>query len=189
MPFTEWYMGYGGVVLVSNTVQSCLTVLRARKARGESRQPALLGLAPFFGAWTLIVAYLALRPEILHHHLVPFTFFVGLINAFSVGQIITAHLTKSEFPYGNVLVAPLIWGVIDSLGPWLKEHAGFGWPSALGANGYQVAFVFMCLGLGIGVYGSFVIDVIFAICDYLDIWCLTIKHPYVEEEDKVKKLR
>lgn len=25
--------------------------------------------------------------------------------------------------------------------------------------------------------------VIVTICDYLDIWCLTIKHPYVEEKD------
>lgn len=104
------------------------------------------------------MAYLALRPEILYHHLVPFAFFVGLINALSVGQIITAHLTKTEFPFGNVLVTPLIWGVIDSLGPWLKEHTGIGWPSALGGNGYQVAFVFLCLGLGVGVYGSFVVS-------------------------------
>ena len=55
---------------------------------------------------------------------------------------------------------------------------------------YQVAFLFLCLGLSIGVYGSFVIDVILAICDYLDIWCLTIKHPYVEgQEEKEKKPR
>jgi len=43
---------------------------------------------------------------------------------------------------------------------------------------YQVAYMFACLGMAIGVYGSFVIDVIVSICDYLDIWCLTIKHPY-----------
>lgn len=138
--------------------RSCYNVIQARRSRRETGPSPLLGLAPFFGAWALITLYLHLRPEILHQHLVPFAFFVGLINAFSVGQIITAHLVKAEFPYGNVLLAPLAWGVVDSLGPWLKEHVGIGWPSALGANGYQVAFVFLCLGLGLGVYGSFVVS-------------------------------
>lgn len=50
---------------------------------------------------------------------------------------------------------------------------------------YQVAFVFCSLGLAIGVYGSFVVDVVFAICDYLDIWCLKIKHPYQPAKDNV----
>jgi ethanolaminephosphotransferase len=31
------------------------------------------------------------------------------------------------------------------------------------------------------------VDVIVTICDYLDIWCLTIKHPYVEKEEALKK--
>lgn len=30
------------------------------------------------------------------------------------------------------------------------------------------------------------VDVIVTICDYLDIWCLTIKHPY-HEGDELKK--
>ena len=136
---------------------SCLNVMRARRSRGESIQPALLGLAPFFLAWTLIPIYLFLRPNILCQHLVPFAFFVGLVNAFSVGQVITAHLIKADFPYQNVLIAPLAWGVVDSLGPWLQRQIGVGWPSALGGDEYQVAFVFLCLGLGVGVYGSFVV--------------------------------
>ena len=43
--------------------------------------------------------------------------------------------------------------------------------------------MFLCLGLTVGVYGSFVVDVITSITDYLDIYCLTIKHPYVEPRD------
>jgi ethanolaminephosphotransferase len=87
-----------------------------------------------------------------------------------------------------VLVAPLVFGVIDSLGPFLQDHlpGSIGWPSSLGNDVYQVAFVFMCVGLGFGVYGSFVVDVIINICDYLDIWCLTIKHPYVPEQEEKK---
>jgi ethanolaminephosphotransferase len=78
---------------------------------------------------------------------------------------------------------PILYGVGDSLGPVLLERFGFGWPSALGYDTYQVAFVFCCLGLAVGVYGSFVFDVITTICDYLDIWCLTIKHPWKGDEN------
>ncbi|KAI9846738.1 MAG: hypothetical protein M1838_001167 [Thelocarpon superellum] len=187
LPFTDWYMVYGGAVLVFNTVQSSLNVIKVRHERGEHSRSALLGLVPFFITWTLIPIYLHLQPEILHHHLVPFMFYVGLVNALSVGQIITAHLVRGDFPYLNVLIAPLALAVIDSLGPWLTASLGLGWPSALGPDVYQVAYVFCCLGFGIGVYGTFVIDVIVAICDYLDIWCLTIKHPYIEEEDSSEK--
>ena len=144
----------------------------------------MLGLLPFFAAWTLIPAYLYLQPVILYHHLVPFVFFVGLINAYSVGQIIVAHLTKARFPFDNVLTLPLAFGVADSVGPYLLQQLRVvGWPSALGSDVYQVAFVFCSLGLAIGVYGSFVVDVIYTICDYLDIWCLTIKHPYLPVAD------
>lgn len=186
--FTEWYMIQGAVVLVWNTLESCRNVIRARRARGDKSRYALVGLLPFALTWVLTVLYLALQPAILRHHLVPFALFAGLVNAYSVGQIITAHLVKLDFPYYNVLVLPLAWGVVDSLGPWLQYEtstAWLGWPSALGDDGgyYQVAYMFCMLGLAVGVYGSFVVDVIVTICDYLDIWCLTIKHPWTGEED------
>ncbi|KAF2397365.1 Choline/ethanolaminephosphotransferase [Trichodelitschia bisporula] len=180
LSWVDWYIVYGGAMVVVNTLWSAENVLHARRARGQRTRVALLGLLPFFGAWILIPAYLYLQPIILYHHLVPFVFFVGIINAYSVGQMIVAHLTKSRFPFYNVLVLPLVYAVIDSAGPLMLEQFGFGWPSALGNDIYQVAFMFSCLGLAVGVYGSFVIDVITSICDYLDIWCLTIKHPYVE---------
>lgn len=185
LSFTQWYMVQGTVVLVQNTVESARNVIKARRARGDRSRGALLGLLPFFGTWTLIIAYLYLQPLIRTQHLVPFVMFAGVVNAYSVGQMITAHLVKLEFPYTNVLVVPLAWGVVDSFGPVLQAKLGwtFGWPSALGDDVYQVAFMFSMLGMAIGVYGSFVVDVIVTICDYLDIWCLTIKHPYVEGKD------
>ena len=191
MDFGDFYVLYGGLVLAYNTIESVRNVLKARRDRGDAPNDALLGLAPFFGSWALIIAYLSLHPEILHQHLVPFVLLVGLMNAYSVGQMITAHLTKSEFPYQNVLALPLLFGIIDTLGPILQARIGFGWPSALGDGVYQVAFMFSCLGLAFGVYGSFVVDVIVSICDYLDIWCLTIKHPYVEETENAggKKMK
>lgn len=161
--------------------------MSARRKRGEPASQALVGLVPFFTSWALIAAYLALQPNILRNHLVPFVFYVGLINAYSVGQMIVAHLTKSDFPYQNILVLPLAYGVLDSLGPVLQEMVGFGWPTALGDGVYQVAFLFMCLGLAVGVYGSFVVDVIVTICDYLDIWCLRIKHPWTAETEQTDR--
>jgi ethanolaminephosphotransferase len=80
------------------------------------------------------------------------------VNAYSVGQIITAHLVKLDFPYYNVLVLPIAYGVFDSVGPFLQKHIGIGWPSALGDGGYQVAYMFSMLGMAIGVYGSFVVS-------------------------------
>ncbi|KAK5998717.1 putative CDP-alcohol phosphatidyltransferase class-I family protein C22A12.10 [Cladobotryum mycophilum] len=186
LSFTEWYMVQGGIVLVFNTFESSLNVIRARRARGDRSRGALLGLLPFFGIWSLIVAYLALQTNILYHHVVPFLLFATLVNSYSVGQIITAHLVKMDFPYWNILVLPLIWGVADSLGPTLQSKFGFGWPTALGDDVYQTAFVFCMLGTALGVYGSFVVDVIVTICDYLDIWCLTIKYPNVESSSPFK---
>ncbi|KAK3695484.1 CDP-alcohol phosphatidyltransferase-domain-containing protein [Podospora appendiculata] len=190
LSFTEWYLVQGTIVLVYNTVESARNVIRARRARGDRSRYALVGLVPFFSTWALIVAYLWLQPNILHSHLVPFVLFAGIVNAYSVGQMITAHLVQLKFPYWNVLVLPLGWGVIDSLGPVLQTHTPapwLGWPSALGDGVYQVAFMFCMLGAAIGVYSSFVVDVIVTICDYLDIWCLTIKHPYVERQEEQKK--
>jgi ethanolaminephosphotransferase len=182
MSFSQWYMVQGIIVTSFNTWESSINVIRARRARGDRSRGALLGLLPFAGIWVLIPAYLYLQPNILRNHLVPFVFFAGIVNAYAVGRMITAHLVKLPFPYFNVLGLPLAWGVIDSAGPFLQEHLGFGWPSALGSGGYQVAYVFLMLGMALGVYGSFVIDVIITICDYLDINCLTIKYPYVEEK-------
>ncbi|KAB5546873.1 phosphotransferase-like protein [Coniochaeta sp. 2T2.1] len=184
--FTEWYMMQGAIVLVWNTLESCRNVIKARRARGDKSRYALVGLVPFATTWVLTVLYLALQPNILHAHIIPFGLFAGLMNAYSVGQMITAHLVKLDFPYYNVLTLPLAYGVADSLGPWLQYETStswLGWPSALGDGMYQVAFMFCMLGMAVGVYGSFVVDVIVTICDYLDIWCLTIKHPWTGEEN------
>lgn len=184
--FVDWYMFQGTLVLVFNTVSSAGNVIKARRARGDRSRGALLGLWPFFGIWGLVVTYLYLQPIILHEHLVPFAMFVGMVNAYAVGRMITAHLVGLKFPYWNVLGLPLAFGVIDSMGPVLLRYLPggvLGWPSALGDSVYQVAYMFCMLGIAVGVYGSFVVDVIITICDYLDIWCLTIKHPYIEGQE------
>lgn len=175
LPFNEWYMVYGGIVLVFNTLQRCgpgyyeiflswnkltrshcsiLHVIQVRRERNQNAESPLTGLFPFFARWILVAIYLYQQPVILHYHLVPFIFYVGLINAFSVGQIIIAHLTKSpDFPRNNILSFPLGLAVLDSMGPILGL-----WSSVLGDGTYQIAFVFSCLGLAVGVYGSFIVS-------------------------------
>ena len=182
--WAQWWMLQGGAILCFNTFSSIKAVMDVRRARGQDPVKALMGLLPVVVTWILIPIYLWLNPIILHHHLIPFVLFAGILNAYSVGQMIVRHLVKDRFPYKNVLILPLAWAVLDSMGPALGL-----WPSALGADTYQVAFVFMMTGLAFGVYGSFVHDVITSICDFLDIWCLTIKHPYEEgkEDGEVKK--
>ena len=128
--------------------------MEARKKNGQDPLAPLRGLIPYFVTWTFVPLYLYQQPIILKHHLIPFVFYVGIINAYSVGRIIIAHLTKSpDFPRHNVLNVPIFLAVFDSAGPMLGL-----WPSALGDGVYQIAFVMLCLGLAIGVYGSFVVS-------------------------------
>ena len=136
------------------TLHSILHVMDVQRERKQSATKPLYGLAPFFVASAHVAVYLYLQPVILNYHLVPFVFYAGLVNAYSVGRMIVAHLTKDpEFPMHNVLTFPLGLAVVDSLGPTLGL-----WPSALGFGTYQIAFVFMLMGLSFGVYGSFVVS-------------------------------
>ena len=136
------------------TQYSILHVMEVQVERKQSATKPLYGLAPFFIASANVALYLYLQPIILSYHLIPFVFYAGMLNAYSVGRMIVAHLTKDpEFPMHNVLTFPLGLAVVDSLGPTLGL-----WPSALGFGTYQIAFVFMLMGLSFGVYGSFVVS-------------------------------
>ena len=128
--------------------------MNVRREQGKPVKSPLLGLLPYFVTWIFVPLYLYLQPVILEYHLIPFVCYVGLINAYSVGLIIIAHLTKSpDFPMQNVLALPLGIAVVDSMGPVIGL-----WPSVLGFGTYQIAFMFSCLGLAVGVYGSFVVS-------------------------------
>ncbi|KAJ5780487.1 hypothetical protein N7457_005647 [Penicillium paradoxum] len=180
MPFTQWYLVYGAIMLCFAIGSSIMHVVQVRRARGQDPIAPLYGLLPLVAIWTLTPAYLYLQPAILENYTIPFGLFVSLVNAYSVGRIIIGHLTQTSFPYQNVLLYPLALAVLDSAGALLDLWSA----PVLGYGVGQVAFVFVCLGLGVGVYGSFVYDIITTICDYIDIWCLTIKYPFVEETER-----
>ncbi|KAH0543731.1 hypothetical protein FGG08_001913, partial [Glutinoglossum americanum] len=157
--------------------------------RGEWGLPGWLwevgwSLLPFVTTWSLAPLYLHLNPTVLDTQLLPLIFALGLQNALTVGLIITSHLTSSSFPltFPMLLNLPLALGTLDGvLCEWL------GWRSILGAGGDGFLFLWVWLGVLGGIYGGFVVDVVVSICDYLDIWCLTIKHPWVEEEEGKKE--
>ena len=120
---------------------SATNVLASQKngaSHTKSETSPLVGLVPAFALWIMTALYLYLQPIILHQHLIPFMFYIGLINAYMVGKIIIAHLTKSpHFPYRHSLMFPLAFGIADSIGPTLGL-----WPSALG---YLPDRVHVCL--------------------------------------------
>ncbi|KAJ5251986.1 hypothetical protein N7489_002396 [Penicillium chrysogenum] len=180
MPFTQWYLVYGAIMLCFAISSSVMHVMKVRRERGQDPFSPLYGLLPLAVIWTLIPAYLYLQPVILENYTIPFGLFVSLVNAYSVGRIIIGHLTQTSFPYQNVLLYPLALGVLDSVGALI----GLWSAPVLGYGVGQVGFVFGLLGLAVGVYGSFVFDIITTICDYIDIWCLTIKYPFVEETER-----
>lgn len=153
MPFTQWYLVYGAIMLFFATGSSILHVVQVRRQRGQDPIAPLYGLLPLVAIWTVIPAYLYLQPVILENYTIPFGLFVSLINAYSVGRIIIGHLTQTSFPYQNVLLYPLALGVIDSAGAFFGLWAA----PVLGYGTGQVAFVFGCLGLAVGIYGSFVV--------------------------------
>lgn len=153
-PFTHWWIIYGALVLLFGTASSIAHVVRVRRERGEPPYKPLLGLLPGVVMWVLIALYLYLQPVVREHHMVPFVLFVGLVNAYSVGQMIVAHLVKADFPYTNVLLVPLAVAVGDALGAKLGL-----WIGVLGDGGMgQTGAMFCGLGLALGVYGSFVVS-------------------------------
>ena len=156
MDFTQWYLIYGALLLFFATGTSILNVMRVRRERGQDPFQPLYGLLPLVAIWIFVPAYLYLQPHILENHLVAFVLYVGLIHAYAVGRMIVGHLVKTDFPYSNILMVPLTLAVFDSAGPF------FGlWPSVLGTGSTgQVAFVFVSLGISVGVYGSFVVSLV-----------------------------
>ncbi|KAI5284495.1 hypothetical protein KEM54_001290 [Ascosphaera aggregata] len=148
-PFTNLFLIQGATVCCFNVVASICQALSAVKSRGENRREALKGLLPALEMWTLVCIYLYLKPSVLGCCTLGVILYIGLMNAFSVSQMICAHVTKAPFPYRNILTLPLYMGILDNLG----REIGF-WSDDL--MGDHSAFIYASLGLSLGVYGSFV---------------------------------
>jgi hypothetical protein len=54
---------------------------------------------------------------------------------------------------------------------------------------YVLGSILMAFGLSVGVYGGFVMDCVFTMCDFLDINCLTVKKKPDQTAVKEGKLK
>lgn len=170
------YIVFAGVGLAFNIVQATANVHRACLKKGTPVVPALTQTIPFFGFFVSLFVWIYLSPDVLHGHLVPLLLASGAIIAYSVGTIITAHVTKQQFPVWNVLQ---LLPVIGIAGHVIGEMRGWD------VDRLSLAAVFACLGLSWGVYGCFIGDIITEITTYLDIGCLYIKYPAdLSDKDK-----
>ncbi|MBW0541732.1 hypothetical protein O181_081447 [Austropuccinia psidii MF-1] len=163
--------------LSSNTLQSYLNVVKARKSQQGPNFKTLLGLVPFISLVTINLLWLWSLPIILHHHLVTFMVYYGLCFSYLVGLLMLSHIVKSPelFPHWNILLLWSLIGLIDSN----LNRISFGYfqgPVIQTTNAATVAFIRFSIVIAALVYGYFVIDVIWDICDYCNINCLTIKN-------------
>lgn len=174
----EGFLVIGGVGLGMNILNAWLNVMHAHRKTKTSSLPALLGLLPFAFSSTLAYLWLNASPDILTQHLVPFIFFLGCTFAYTVGLMITAHVTKAPFPYFNVTQVPLLLGCLNANLPKItggKVESFFG-----GAS--ERPYLWGCFAFALIMYAHFAMSVITDICSYFDINCLTIKAKGKKEE-------
>ncbi|BFZ58679.1 Phosphotransferase [Savitreella phatthalungensis] len=169
MQLKHAFLYFGAVGLMANIVSASVNVGRARRKQNLPLGPALAGLVPFFTTAIITLAFAYQHEKVVVTELViPYMLVCGIVAAYQVGLVITAHVTHAPFPVlpPLALLLPMIIALLVPPPKWSTAN--------------ERAFVWSMLGLVTGVYGSFVIDVITDITTYLDIWCLTIKHPQHE---------
>lgn len=166
------------VSLVLAHIPDCvMNVIRARRAKN-------LPIAPVFLEWTPMAVFtLSLcfwlgssNSHILSdNHLTLLCLTLSFVFGRMTTKIILAHLTHQPFPYWTVMLAPLIGGAVLVNLPILGLPA----PSADFELWYLSGYFIFALV----AYSRWAILVINAICDFLQINCLTIP----EEKWKVAK--
>ncbi|OZJ04731.1 hypothetical protein BZG36_01822 [Bifiguratus adelaidae] len=171
----EAFMVFGAIGLLFNIAAACNNVITATRAKKEPIMKPLLGLIPFTICSLLAYAWLVASPTLVTEHCVLWSLYIGLSFGYTVGQVITAHVTKAPFPYVNIMMAPLMIGAVNANLPFLANTK----PFYSGLN--EVLYVVACFGFALFMYALFALSVINDICDYFDINCLTIKH---KEEKK-----
>ncbi|OLL23093.1 putative CDP-alcohol phosphatidyltransferase class-I family protein [Neolecta irregularis DAH-3] len=163
------FVAFGMASLTLGIVAACINVVQFRRKEGLSSLRPLLDLLPFTLGISLSVAWIYANP-ILLERMVLLECTIGTVFSYTVGHVIVRHVTKSEFSYWNKLLTPLLFFWADS---YLLPFYGFK-SSLAGEN--SVLWLYAYFGLAVGIHGSFCIDVIYTMCDYFDMNCLTIKY-------------
>lgn len=175
MTLNEAYLVFATVGLGFNIVQATQNVYNVKKKDNLPLTPALLQTLPFFFFYATLSYWIYLSPDILYHHVLPLTIAIGAVFAFTVGKMITAHVSKQDFPLWNILQ------LTPTLGILIHYVARF---NSWDMETTDIASVWTCIGFCLAVYGCFIGDIITEITTYLDIGCLYIKYPVQPKKDQ-----
>lgn len=148
-----------GFGIIYNTYAGIMNV----KNLGGDFRARLRGTLPFFTTWLSIGIWAFVSWDTISTSaFLPFYISLAFIFALTVGRIITAHVTNQKYPMWTPLMfVPTLGIVLHFMLP----------------NTPDIYNVLFASGLTIGVYGTFVTEIITEITSYLDIGCLYIKHP------------
>jgi phosphatidylglycerophosphate synthase len=175
MTLNHAYLAFAAVGLGFNIFQASQNVYKSKKKQGLPLAPAFVQTLPFFTFYATLSYWIYLSPDMLYYHVLPLAVAIGAVFAFTVGKMITAHLTKQAFPIWNVLQ------LIPAVGIVIHYVARF---NEWDMETTDLASVWTCIGFAFAVYGCFIGDIITEITTYLDIGCLYIKHPIQQKKDQ-----
>lgn len=151
------FSAFSAVGLSYNIYAAIKNVKMLDEAKFKQR---IAGSVPYLLSWALLITWAALCWDIIGYvAFMPFYCITSAFTALLVGRIITAHVTASDFPmYTPIMLVPVI-GIISHL--ILPQH--------------DLYTILIGSGFVMGVYASFVAEIINEITEYLGINCLTIK--------------
>jgi len=182
LPINVAFMIFSAIGLGFNIATSYGNVYKSLK-KNDSVIAPIIRLLPFCLSAGLHVLFLAspLRgPDgalgggrtVTHSALLmPYMCFWGLEFAHQVGRMITAHVTKTSFPYWDNMWVWIALGAIDGHAETLFGRS----PLIQSSPDAQTAFVLVSLALSILSYGRFCVLVIKDITEYLGIACFTVR--------------
>lgn len=175
VPLNLLYQAFGLCALYFNIASAMGNVYKkykkdipdSERSKSEINQ-AYRGLLPFFVYYLSVAIYTWSFPTLVNEYGFPLVISIGLTMAFTVGRIILAHLTKTEFPMVQFpMFVPTIQLILSKI---LIQVYGMEEQKVLNSVSW--------LGCGIvmGIHIIFVSEIIYEITTYLDIYALSIKH-------------
>ncbi|KAI9222539.1 CDP-alcohol phosphatidyltransferase-domain-containing protein [Blastocladiella britannica] len=171
-------MYLGLAIICFNIYGSAGNVIRASRGHGESSTVPLLRLAPFVVSVALVAVWVAGNPEgiLAGGGMVPLSLYITFAFGHLVGGIITAHVVHAPYPWISPMWVPSGVGAANAV-------IGVVFGVRLIPVEYDVVLLWTAFGFAATLYAKFALGVIADICQFLDIWCLTIKHPQKPKAD------
>ncbi|PWZ01102.1 hypothetical protein BCV70DRAFT_199469 [Testicularia cyperi] len=171
LPLNDAFLTFAALGLLFNIAGSYSNVIAARRAKKLSVVTPLLGLAPLVlqvGANVMWIkanrSFILASPAAF----LPFLVYWGISFAYSVGQLIVAHVSKAPFPYLNLATT---WSIVAAIDANLPH-------SYLQTNPDRtVQVIYASLAAVTLIYAHFCHNVITTITTELGMACFTVKPP------------